>query len=75
MIGHKLLHNATLMNVNVLDAQHFIGESWRCVTHITVVSCCQKCGFSLIQTNDGEEAIELGKAGHDSGQLKTGVSI
>jgi hypothetical protein len=34
MIDHKLLHDAaTLMMVNVLDAQHFIAGSWCCVTH------------------------------------------
>jgi hypothetical protein len=59
----KLLHNATPMKVNVSDAKHFIAESWPCVSLVTVVSCCQKCGFSLIQTNDGEEATELCKAG------------
>jgi hypothetical protein len=30
MIDHKLLHDAALMKVNVLDA-YFIAESWRCV--------------------------------------------
>jgi hypothetical protein len=38
MIDHKLLHDATLMEVNVLDALYFIAESWRCVTRTTAKS-------------------------------------
>jgi hypothetical protein len=33
MIDHRLLHDATLMKVNVLDAQHFVAGSWHFVTH------------------------------------------
>jgi hypothetical protein len=54
-IDHKLLHDATLMTVNVLDALHFIAESWRCATHTAIVNCFQKCGFNLNQTNEGED--------------------
>jgi hypothetical protein len=59
MFDHKLLHDATLMKVNVLDALHFIAESWRCVTHTAIVNCFQKCGFNLNQTNDGEDVREI----------------
>jgi hypothetical protein len=59
VIDHKLLHDAALMKVNILDAQHFIAKSWYCVTHMTIVNFFQKCGFSLNQTNDCEGATEL----------------
>jgi hypothetical protein len=39
------------------------------------VNCFQKCGFNLNQTNDGEDATELGIAEDDWGQLKAGVLI
>jgi hypothetical protein len=58
MADHKLLHDATLMRLNVLDA-HFIAETWLCVTHATIVNCFQKCGFNLNQTSDGEDVREL----------------
>jgi hypothetical protein len=47
---HKLLHDATLVKVNVLDVLLFIAESWRSVTHMTIVNCFQKCGFYLCST-------------------------
>jgi hypothetical protein len=75
MIDHKLLHDATLMKVNVLDALHFIIESWCCVTHATIVNCFQKCGFNLNQTNDGEDVRELSVAENDWGKLKAGASF
>jgi hypothetical protein len=53
------------MKVNVLDALHFIAESWCCVTHTTIVKCFQKCGFNLNQTNDGEDVKELSIAEND----------
>jgi hypothetical protein len=61
------------MKVNVLDALHFIAESWRYVTHTTVVNCFQKCGFNLNQTNDGEDVRELSIAENDWGKLKVGI--
>jgi hypothetical protein len=57
------------MKVNVLNAQHFTVESWRCVTH-TIVKCFQKCGLNLNQSNDGEDAIESRVAEDDWFQLK-----
>jgi hypothetical protein len=75
MIDHKLLHDATLMKVNVLDALHFITESWRCVTHMTIVNCIRKCGFNLNQINDGEDIRELSIAKNVWGKLKAGVSF
>jgi hypothetical protein len=33
VIDHKLLHDALTMKVNVLDAQHFIVESWCSLTN------------------------------------------
>jgi hypothetical protein len=63
------------MKVNVLDALHFIAESWCCVTHTTIVNCLQKCGFNLNQTNDGEDVRELSIAENDWGKLKAGVSF
>jgi hypothetical protein len=76
MIDHKLLHDATtLMKINVLDALHFIAESWCCVTHTTIVNCFQKCGFDLNQTNDGEDVRELSIAKNDWGKLKARVSF
>jgi hypothetical protein len=75
MIDHKLLHDATLMKVNVLDALHFIAKSWHCITHTTIVNCFQKCGFNLNQTNDGEDVRELSIAENDWGKLKAGVSF
>jgi hypothetical protein len=76
MIYHKLLHDATLMKVNVLDALHFIAESWCCVTHTTIVNCFQKCRFNLNQTNDGDKDVrELSIAKNDWGTLKAGVSF
>jgi hypothetical protein len=75
MIDHKLLHGATLMKVNVLDALHLIAESWRCVTHATIVNCFQKCGFNLNQTNDSEDVRELSIVENDWGKLKAGVSF
>jgi hypothetical protein len=75
VIDHKLLHDAILMKINVLNAQHFIAESWCCVTHAAVVNCFQKCGFSLNQTRDCEEAAELSIGEDDWCQLKAGVSF
>jgi hypothetical protein len=75
MIDHKLLHDAALMKVNVLDAVHFIAESWCCVTHTTIVNCFQKCGFNLNQINDGEDVIELRISENDWGKLKAGASF
>jgi hypothetical protein len=75
MIDHKLLHDATLKKVNILDALHFIAESWRCVTHITIVNCFQKCRFNLNQTNDGEDVRELSRAENEWGKLKPHVSF
>jgi hypothetical protein len=73
MIDHKLLHDATLMKVNALDALQFIAESWRCVTNTTIVNCFQKCGFNLNQINDGEDVRELSIAKNDWDKLKAGV--
>jgi hypothetical protein len=39
------------------------------------VNCFQKCGFSLNQTSDGEDAAVLSIAEDDWGQLKAGVSF
>jgi hypothetical protein len=75
MIDHKLLLDATLMKVNILDALHFIAESWRCVTHTIVVNCFQKYGFNLNQTNDAEDVTELSIAENEWGKLKAGVSF
>jgi hypothetical protein len=72
VIVHKLLHDATLMKVNVL---HFIAESWRYVIHMTIVNCFHKFGFNLNQTNDGEDVTELSVAENDWGKLKAGVSF
>jgi hypothetical protein len=63
------------MKVNVLDALHFIAESWRCVTHTKIVNCFQKYGFNFNQTNDGEDVRELGTAENDWGKLKAGASF
>jgi hypothetical protein len=63
------------MKVNVLDAQHFIAESWRCVSHETIVNCFQKCGYNLNQSSDNEDAAELSIAKDDWDELKTGVSF
>jgi hypothetical protein len=38
-------------------------------------NCFQKCGFSLNQTRDGEDATELSVVEDDWGQLKAGGSI
>jgi hypothetical protein len=63
------------MKVNVLDALHFVAESWRRVTHATIVNCFQKCGFNLNQTNDGEDVRKLSIAENDQGKLKAGASF
>jgi hypothetical protein len=73
MIDHKLIHDATLMKVNVLDAQHFTAESWHCVIHMTTMNCFQKCGLNLNQINDGEDVTEPNTAEDDWGQLKAGI--
>jgi hypothetical protein len=39
VIDFKLLHDVTLMKVNVLDAQHFTVESWCCDKHIAMCMC------------------------------------
>jgi hypothetical protein len=39
------------------------------------VNYFQKCGFSLNQTNDGEDAADLSIAEGDWVQLKAGVSF
>jgi hypothetical protein len=75
MTDHKLLRDATLKKVNVLDALHFIAESWRCVTHTTIVNCFQKSGFNLNETDDGEDVRELRIAENGWGKLKAGVSF
>jgi hypothetical protein len=72
MIDHKLLQDETQTKVNVLDALHFIAESWRYATHTTIVNCVQKCGFNLNQTNDGENVRELSIAENNWGKLKAG---
>jgi hypothetical protein len=59
MVDDRLLHDATLMRVNVFDALQFIKESWHCVTHVTIVNSFQKCGFDLNLTSDGEDATEF----------------
>jgi hypothetical protein len=75
MIDHKLLRDATLMKLNVLDALQFISESWRCVTQMTIVNCFQKCGFNLNQANNGEDVREISIAENDWSVLKAGVSF
>jgi hypothetical protein len=75
MIDQTLHHDATLMKINVLDAQHFTMVSWHCVTHMTIANCLQKCGFNLNQTNDGEDATEFTTARDDWVQLKAGVTF
>jgi hypothetical protein len=72
IIDQKLLHDAAFMMVNIFDAQHLIAQTWRCVTHMTIVSCFQIRGFNLNQTSDGEDATEL-IAKDDWCQLKAGV--
>jgi hypothetical protein len=47
VIDHMLLHDVSLMKVNVVDALHFIVELWWC--HTTVGNCSQKCEFRLNQ--------------------------
>jgi hypothetical protein len=42
---------------------------------MATVNCCQKCGLSLNQTNDDEDATELHIAKNDWGQLKAGASF
>jgi hypothetical protein len=42
---------------------------------MTIVSCFQKCGFNLNQTNDGEDVRELSTAKNDWSKLKAGVSF
>jgi hypothetical protein len=74
MIDHKFLHDI-LMKVNILNGQHFTVESWRCVTHVSVVNCFQKCGWDLNETDDGEDATELTIARDDWDLLKAGLSF
>jgi hypothetical protein len=66
---HKLLHDAILMKVNILDAQHFTAETWCHFFRITIVYHFHNCGFHLNQTNDSEDATD------DCGKLKVGVII
>jgi N6-adenosine-specific RNA methylase IME4 len=48
---HKL-QVALLCNTDesVLDELHLSAELWCCATHMTVVTCFQKCGFNINQT-------------------------
>jgi hypothetical protein len=41
--------------------------------HTTVVNCFQKCGFSLNQISDGEDATGLSIIEDDCGQVKADV--
>jgi hypothetical protein len=72
MMEHKLLHDTTLIKVNVLDAQHITVESRHCVTRTTIVNCFQKCGFNFKQTDNGEDTTELSIAEDGCGQLQAG---
>jgi len=47
IIDHRLLHDATIMKVNVSDAQHIIAESWHCVKRTIIQTYFQKCNFSF----------------------------
>lgn len=46
MIDHWLLHDATLMKVDVLGA-YFIVEPWCCLTH--TMNYFQRCALNLNQ--------------------------
>jgi len=35
-IDHMLLHDTTIMEVNVSDEQHFIAESWHCIKRMII---------------------------------------
>lgn len=59
MIDHKMLHNATFMIIEVVDASHFNVELWCCVTCTTVVNCFEKYGFNENATDTGKDAAEL----------------
>lgn len=51
---HKLLHNATLMKINVSYALQFIAQWWCCVTYMILVTRFQNYGCNLGQTNNGK---------------------
>jgi len=38
-IYHKLLHDAKLIKLTVVDATHFTAKSWCFVTHIKTMNC------------------------------------
>jgi hypothetical protein len=59
-----------------LDVKCFGYTTFSCrITHTIIVNCFLKCGFTLNQTNDGEDATELSIAEDDWDQLKAGVSF
>jgi hypothetical protein len=71
MTAHKLLHDGTFVGINVLDGQHFVVESWHCLTHMTAVNRFQKCGFSKIKPRAVKmQPTQLSTAEDDWGQLK-----
>ena len=66
LIDQKLLHDATLMKLTVVDATHFTAISWCFVTHIKTLNYW----FNVNQTNDGEDAKEYIIPKDDCRQLK-----
>jgi len=61
VLNNKVVFDATIMKMYVLDAQHFIAELSQNVMRVTVVNCSRKCEFGLNSCSEDETELSIAK--------------
>jgi len=61
VVNNKVVFDATITKMYILDAQHFIAELWQHVVHVTVMNCSQKCEFGLNSCSEDETELSIAK--------------